>query len=148
MPQMIIFEMKKLKIMQKMKKFTKNLLMKHLKNQLLRTLPHLMKIIQERKNLISRNCPGQVLAELDGNLRNSICEKLFKTYEIQDPTCLIKYWVLKIFITGQTENYSENCEIIQTFWARPNHPRSLNSSCWTSSAWGPVSSFNNLKVRC
>ena len=32
-------------------------------------------------------------------------------------------------LTGQTESYSENCEKIQTIWARPNHPRSLNSSC-------------------
>ena len=82
MPQMIIFEMKKLKMMQKIQKvkFSKNLLMQHLKNQLLKILFHLMKIIQVRKTQISRNCPGQVLAELDGNQRNSICEKLFKTY--------------------------------------------------------------------
>ena len=90
MPQMMIFEMKKLKMMQKIQKmkFSKNLLMQHLKNQLLKILFRLMKIIQVRKTQISRNYPGQVLAELDGNQRNLICEKLFKTYEVQDPTCL------------------------------------------------------------
>ena len=42
--------------------------------------------------------------------KNLIYENYVKTYEIQDPTCLIYYWVLKIFLTSQTESYSENCE--------------------------------------
>ena len=91
MPQMIIFEMKKLKMMQKIQKvkFSKNLLMQHLKNQLLKILFRLIKIIQVRKAQISRNCPGQVLAELDGNLRNLICKIFGKFMESRTQPVLL-----------------------------------------------------------
>ena len=77
MSQMMIFEIKKMKMMQKiqkMKKFSK-IIMKQLMNQLQSSQNQRMQI-QVRKNLISRNCQGQVLVELDGNLKNLICEKL------------------------------------------------------------------------
>ena len=61
----MIFNMKKLNMMQKiqeMKTFSK-IIMKKLMNQLQKTQNQMMQI-QEKKNLISGNCPGQVLAEL------------------------------------------------------------------------------------